>query len=233
MSLLLITLSAGGPVNYVLTCDAGSYTYTGQAATLSLERKLACDTGAYAYTGQDATLQVRHSLVCDAGAYVYTGNDATLQVRHSIVCDVGAYSYTGNDATLTYVPGVVNYTLACDSGSYAYTGNVATLVHVGVEQNSGGWPDYSYLSFPSEKEEKKYIERQISLEQDINKAKVEIDFNAKNDLEHKKIDSLERKLDALLQELDSIKILNALIREQKQKTDELLEEEMLMLLLAA
>lgn len=116
MSLLLALGGAATPVNYVLTCDSGTYTYTGQAATLSLERRLTCDTGAYVYTGQDATLQVRRSLVCDVGSYVYTGNDAAL----------------------TYVPGAVNYTLTCDSGSYVYTGQDATLSLTQNVINIGG-----------------------------------------------------------------------------------------------
>jgi len=122
MSLLLaLTAAGGGPVNYALTCDAGAYTYTGQAATLKVAR----------------------SLVCDAGAYVYAGVDATLQVSRSLACDAGAYAYAGVDATLTYVAGgsPISYTLACDAGAYVISGGAATLAYVSgaTATSSGGW----------------------------------------------------------------------------------------------
>ena len=41
MSLLLALGGAATPVNYVLTCDAGAYVYTGQAATLTYVSGLA------------------------------------------------------------------------------------------------------------------------------------------------------------------------------------------------
>lgn len=132
MSLLLAITAAGGPTNYTLTCAAGSYTYTGQAATLKVSHSLTCSAGAYTYAGQAATLKVAHSLVCNPGAYSYVGQTATLKVAHSLTCAAGAYNYVGNAAILAYVPGVgaVNYTLACSAGAYTYTGMDATLLYV-------------------------------------------------------------------------------------------------------
>ena len=56
---LLLALSAG--TNYALACNAGVYTYTGQAATLvkasgPVAYVLTCAVGSYTYTGQVATL---------------------------------------------------------------------------------------------------------------------------------------------------------------------------------
>ena len=86
-------------IDYVLTCNAGAYTYVGNDATLAYV------PGAVNYT-----------LVCNAGAYSYAGSDATLDyvpgtpaVNYTLECQPGAYVYTGNDAVLTYEPGVVNY----------------------------------------------------------------------------------------------------------------------------
>lgn len=121
------------------------------AAAANVDYTLTCDVGSYAYTGQSATLQVRHSLTCDAGDYTYTGQAATLKVVHSLTCAVGAYNYTGNDATLAYVPGTgaVNYTLSCDAGSYVYTGQDSTLTYVEgaveVPRTSGGGRYIGYL----------------------------------------------------------------------------------------
>jgi len=130
MSLLL---AAGGvaPIAYTLTCNAGSYTYTGQAATLTVARKLSLAAGAYLYTGQAATLTVSRNISLAAGAYTYTGIAASLTVARNLALPAGAYAYAGNDATLTYVPGAgaVNYTLACDAGAYAYSGQNATLTY--------------------------------------------------------------------------------------------------------
>ena len=56
LPLATLPAAAGGAVNYTLTCSAGSYTYTGQAATLNRGIKLTCSAGAYVYTGKAATL---------------------------------------------------------------------------------------------------------------------------------------------------------------------------------
>lgn len=141
---LLLAVTTGGATNYTLTCAAGAYTYTGQAATLS----------------------VAHSLVCAAGAYIYTGQAATLNVVHSLVCSAGAYTYTGNAATLSYVPGTgaVHYTLTCDAGSYVYTGNDTTLAYVaGVAYipSGGSYRPYRYLSLPEYGKRKDYDEEEL------------------------------------------------------------------------
>ena len=78
LPLATLPAAAGGAVNYTLTCSAGSYTYTGQAATLNRGIALQCSAGAYSYTGQAATLNRGIKLTCSAGAYVYTGKAATL-----------------------------------------------------------------------------------------------------------------------------------------------------------
>jgi hypothetical protein len=92
MSLLLAAGGAGSPVNYVLTCASGSYSYTGVAASLN----------------------VAHSLVCDAGAYAYSGNAATLtytpgaaKVDYVLSCSAGSYAYSGQPASLLYVAGAI------------------------------------------------------------------------------------------------------------------------------
>lgn len=157
MSLLLAETS--GPTHYTLACGAGSYTYTGNAASLTKAIGLVCDAGAYSYVGQAATLSVGYGLVCGAGAYSYTGNEATLSVSYGLLCasgsyaytgnattltkeigllcDSGAYVYTGNNATLTYASGTVSYTLVCDAGSYTYTGQPALLEYTSTTKNGG------------------------------------------------------------------------------------------------
>lgn len=135
-------VTAGGPTNYSLTCDVGSYSLTGIAALLRRGYSLTADVGSYALTGQNAALRRGYSLVCSTGAYAITGYDATLTyvpgpTAYSLTCDVGSYSLTGYDATLTYGAGPTNYSLTCDVGSYAITGYDATLTY------SAGAANYS------------------------------------------------------------------------------------------
>ena len=127
-----ITLESGGggsPVNYALTCAVGSYAIAGQAATLTVGRRLALAAGAYAVAGQAATLTVARRLTLDAGAYAITGQAATLIVARRLTLDPGSYAVTGQAATLDYVPGAsaVNYVLDLAPGAYNYLGNAATL----------------------------------------------------------------------------------------------------------
>lgn len=129
----LTYIPGDGTVDYVLTCAAGAYTCTGQAATLSVSHSLSCEAGAYSYSGVSASLQIAHGLTCSAGAYDYTGSSATLSVNRSLACATGAYDYIGNTATLDYLSGTasISYALTCAVGAYAYTGQAATLTVVG------------------------------------------------------------------------------------------------------
>jgi hypothetical protein len=98
MSLLL----AAGGTGYTLSAQAGSYTITGQAATLSLGFNLNATAGAYAIAGGAATFG--YSLTCAAGAYTISGKPAVLswsgEVIYSLECEPGAYQIDGADATL-------------------------------------------------------------------------------------------------------------------------------------
>lgn len=110
---LLKTQAASGA--YTLSCAAGTYTYTGQDATLLTGRVLVAAAGAYAYAGQNATLTKAtpgaYSLVADAGAYSYAGQSATLTVARALSASTGSYAYAGQAATLafaTVAPTVAN-----------------------------------------------------------------------------------------------------------------------------
>ena len=78
--------SASSSVAYSLSGSNGSYTYTGQSATLSYTAhyKLSGANGSYSYAGQVATLDytpgsgsVAYALSGDAGVYSYSGQSAT------------------------------------------------------------------------------------------------------------------------------------------------------------
>lgn len=111
-----------GPAD--LACDAGSYTLTGNAATLTKASALAPDAGSYTVAGNTTTLTVARILTCDAGSYTLTGNAVTLTKASVLLPDAGAYTLTGNDATLTYQQAG---SLTCDVGTYTVTGFDTTL----------------------------------------------------------------------------------------------------------
>ena len=114
---------------YTLTADAGSFTYTGQTATLRVARKLVAGAGAFSFTGQTATLRVARKIGAAAGAYTMSGADAGLIYSGSgarLTAEAGSYGLTGAAATLR-----VARRLAADSGSYVFSGGAATLTYSG------------------------------------------------------------------------------------------------------
>lgn len=118
--------SGGGrtaSVPNVLSAGAGSYSWTGQAASLIAARTLAAAGGSYTYTGQDASL-VRStiSLGAGAGSYAWTGDPMTPLVDYKLPATGGSYTYSGTAASL-----LATRLLAASGGSYTYTGQDATL----------------------------------------------------------------------------------------------------------
>jgi hypothetical protein len=107
---------------YVLNCDAGSYTVTGQDPALTVARKLLLDAGSYAVTGQDPALTKGTVLALDAGAYTVTGQAATLVAGRALALDAGAYIVTGQATTFTR-----GRTITLDAGSYTVTGQATTF----------------------------------------------------------------------------------------------------------
>ena len=143
----------GGAVSslntYVLPAVAGTYTYTGFAATLEKGSVLSAVKGAYIYTGFAATLEKGSVLSAVRGVYTYTGFAATLEKGSVLSAVKGAYVYTGFAAGLLYgrnvgaVSGVYNqtgnaatfpraYVISAVRGLYSYTGFAATLIYSGA-----------------------------------------------------------------------------------------------------
>jgi len=119
--------SAAFRTSYLLTCDAGSYSLSGQAATLAVGRNVTLDAGSYAVTGNAATLTIARALALDAGSYAVTGRDAALTVSRTLALDAGSYSVTGRDAALDYFEAGDYPPLNASAGTYALTGRDAAL----------------------------------------------------------------------------------------------------------
>lgn len=111
----------------LLTASAGSYIYTGQSATLVKGRVLTASAGSYTYAGQSADLFRSKLLTAFAGSYAYTGQTASLLHSRLITASAGIYAYSGQNATLTYMP-VGSYVLTAQAGAYTYAGQTATLL---------------------------------------------------------------------------------------------------------
>ena len=73
---------ASGPASYVLTADVGTFTLSGQTATLTMQRLLTVEVGAYSLSGQSAVL-IGPNGVVDGGGLMKTL--ALRRRRHSVV----------------------------------------------------------------------------------------------------------------------------------------------------
>lgn len=129
----------------VLNVATGSYTLTGEAASLFHSGTLPVATGTYALTGYAASLFETHLVLgATAGSYTLTGNavsfledrvlTASIGSYTSIGCPIyppltvmgreGSYSLSEFIATLLW-----NHLLSADAGLYALTGEDSALLH--------------------------------------------------------------------------------------------------------
>lgn len=105
-----------------INAEAGSFTYTGQDATVTADRALNAESGTFTYTGQDAFFSLAKNFNAEAGTFSYLGQDATLSRSYSFNAEAGTFSYLGQDATLTR-----SYSFNAEAGTFSYTGQAATL----------------------------------------------------------------------------------------------------------
>jgi hypothetical protein len=127
-----VTSSAGASVTfslqeqpnaYVLTADKGTYSFTGNAATLKRGVVLVSDSGNFTETGNAASLSRGFGLTSSAGSFNEDGNNAALAVGRIVTGSTGVFSFTGNAATFTKT--TASKTLLADAGAFTSTGNDA------------------------------------------------------------------------------------------------------------
>ena len=121
-SVAITGTEAGGGTAYTLTANAGSFTLTGQAATLRVGKVLTANAGSFTLTGQAATLRVGKTLTASAGSFTLTGQAATLSVGKALIASAGSFTLAGQAATLR-----AGRNLTSASGSFTLTGQAATL----------------------------------------------------------------------------------------------------------
>lgn len=140
-----IIKDAGG-TGYVLTAASGSFSFTGNATTLKVSRKLVAAAVAFALTGNVATLSKSKNMPAVTGTYSQVGYTAALMVSRSLPTTTGSYLLNGNTANLKYgrkltaAIGTYSFTgiaaapkrgfkATASSGTFALTGNQAFLIN--------------------------------------------------------------------------------------------------------
>lgn len=113
----------GGGGGYDLDADVDSFSLTGVAASLTVQRKVDAVAGSYAVTGQNAGLAKGYALPAVTGSYVETGNNTTIAVDRLLGASPGSLALVGNDTGL-----VAARSLSAVSGSFALAGSSTGLV---------------------------------------------------------------------------------------------------------
>jgi hypothetical protein len=145
------TTAGSGSTVYTLVAQGGSYSYSGQSATLLKSKLLVASGGSYSFvgasvnitytpaavvytltalggsyslTGQSATLRRNRNLTASGGSYSLVGANATLLRSKRIVASGGAYSLVGANATLLKSKRIV-----AQGGSYSFVGSSVTITY--------------------------------------------------------------------------------------------------------
>lgn len=143
--------------NYTLTAAQGSFALTGNAATLTAQRRLTAAQASFMLTGNAANLTAQRLLTAAHGSFTLTGQDATLTPSgaNTLTAATGSFALTGNAAnlmaqrlltaeqasfTLTGQAANLNhgYYLQAAAGSFALTGQAATLIKQSVLTGAHG-----------------------------------------------------------------------------------------------
>lgn len=133
---LWVPSTAAAADDRTLTAESGSFTLTGQAATLDI--RTFPQEGGHTTTGQDGALNT--TLTAGTGAFTLTGQDVGLLKSESITAETGSFTVSGQDSdlvinlvageqahTTTGQDGVLNTSLTAGTGSFVLTGQDVTL----------------------------------------------------------------------------------------------------------
>lgn len=104
----------------ILEAGAGTFSLTGQTASLLAGRRVAAAAASFALSGQDVTLQKRKTLVAEAASFALSGQVATLKVARRVVAEAASFALTGTAATMRK-----GLNLAAGAASFALTGQAA------------------------------------------------------------------------------------------------------------
>lgn len=114
--------ASAAPPGIVLTALEGTYTVTGQTATLTLTRELIALNGSYTVTGQTAGLAYGRVLTPLNGSYAVTGQTATLQTARTITALNGTYVVSGQTSDISF-----GRLLSTQNGVYSVAGQAVDI----------------------------------------------------------------------------------------------------------
>jgi hypothetical protein len=109
--------------DYLLQADAGVFTLTGQAATLTkiVPTILSAEAGTFALTGQAADLLKVRALTAEAGVFTLSGQAASLQAHRVLTAGTGSFALAGQDANLIKIADLLLLEMEGTNGSTTFT----------------------------------------------------------------------------------------------------------------
>jgi hypothetical protein len=136
-------MSAGNVRSFAIGANAGTFTSSGQAAGLAVQRlPMPADAGAFALTGQAALLFKGISMSAEAGTFSAVGQAAGGLRGYVLLGGVGAVVTAGQDATLAFTPQpvatVLTYTGNGTSQSLAGAGFKPGFAHIARRDAASG-----------------------------------------------------------------------------------------------
>lgn len=127
---------------YTLSCDSGTFTQTGTAATLIKTHKISAATDQYDVTGVAASLEYGRVIDAETVAYVLSGTAASLEKGYKLQAESGTFIQIGTDAAL-----LKGYKISPENGPYVLSGQDVNLYRgylVSAETTA-----YTYTGFPA------------------------------------------------------------------------------------
>lgn len=115
------------PRAVTMAADSGTVSVTGNAATLTAQRKLVAQAGSFSVVGNDTGLTFDSggvTLAADAGTFAVAGNAAGLGHGYRLTAAPGSFSVVGNATALR-----AQRKLAAESGTFAVAGHASSLNH--------------------------------------------------------------------------------------------------------
>jgi len=103
--------------SYTLTCDQGTFAYTGNSANTPVARTMAANTANYPYTGNALATNFAINFLAEAATFAYTGYNVGIGQSYTLVADVGAYPYTGYGVTTQAA-----FATALATANFSYSG---------------------------------------------------------------------------------------------------------------
>lgn len=114
-------VSAGGTA-YTLTAAQGTFSLSGQSATLRADRKLSAASGAFALSGNAAALRYGYKLTASAGSFALSGKAANFKRTYALAASSGSFVLSGKNAGLAF-----GHKLPAATGAFSLSGQTAAL----------------------------------------------------------------------------------------------------------